>query len=101
MSKRVEIAATLCGALLLSGAFGAAAKAETVTRDYVGPNGGTVHYRGDAVPGHYRGAVTVTTPNGNTYRRVTKVHRGPNGASVSRRWVGPNGYAVVRRGVRY
>jgi hypothetical protein len=101
MSKRVEIAAALCGALLFGGAFAGAAQADTVTRTYTGPNGGTVHYRGDAVPGHYRGAVTVTTPGGETYRRVTKAHGGPNGATVSRRWVGPNGGAVVRRSVRY
>jgi hypothetical protein len=97
MSKRVEIAAALCGVLL----FGGAAQAETVTKTVIGPNGGTLHYRGDAVPGHYRGAVTVTTPSGETYRRVTKVHRGPNGATVSRRWAGPNGVAVARGSVRY
>jgi hypothetical protein len=32
MSKRVEIAAALCGALLLGGGLGAAAQAETVTK---------------------------------------------------------------------
>jgi hypothetical protein len=86
MSKRVEIAVALCGALLLGAALSTAAKADTVTRNYVGPNGGAVHYRGDGVPGHYRGAVTYTAPNGTTYRRVTKVNRGPNGTTVSRRW---------------
>jgi hypothetical protein len=101
MSKVLQAAAALCGAVFLSSAFVASASAETVTRSYVGPNGGTIHYRGDAVPGHYRGAVTVTTPEGETYRRVTKAHRGPNGATVSRRWVGPNGAAAVRGGVRY
>jgi hypothetical protein len=101
MSKRVEIAAALCGAFLLGAGLGASAQAETVTKSYTGPNGGSVHYRGDAAPGHYRGAVTVTTPEGKTYRRVTKAHRGPNGATVSRRWVGPNGAAAARRSVRY
>ena len=101
MSKRVEIAVALCGVLLLGAALSPTAKAGTVTRDYVGPNGGTVHYRGDRVPGHYRGAVTYTTPGGQTYRRVTKANRGPYGASVSRRWVGPNGAVGVRRWTRY
>jgi hypothetical protein len=41
--------------------------------------------------------VTVTTPEGETYRRVAKARRGENGAMVSRRWGGPNG-AIVRRG---
>ncbi len=72
-----------------------------MTKTIVGPNGGSIHYRGDGVPGHYRGAVTVTTPSGDVYRRVTKVNRGPNGATVSRRWVGPNGAAFARGSVRY
>lgn len=97
MSKGLQIAVMLGGVFLL----GTAVQADTVTKTYVGPNGGTVHYRGDAVRGHYRGAVTVTTPDGDTYRRVTKAHRGPNGVTVSRRWVGPNGAAAARRTVRY
>jgi hypothetical protein len=97
MSQGLQIAVALAGCFLL----GSAAQADTVSKTYVGPNGGTVHYRGDAAPGHYRGAVTVTTPDGDTYRRVTKAHRGPNGTTVSRRWVGPNGAAVTRRTVRY
>ena len=101
MSKKMQIAAMLGGAFVAGIALAATAHAETVTRTWVGPNGGSVHYRGDAVPGHYRGAVTVTTPNGNVYRRVTKVNHGPYGTTVSRRWVGPNGAAVVRGGVRY
>jgi hypothetical protein len=97
MSKGIQIFAVLAGAIVAS----SGAHADTVTKSYTGPNGGSVSYRGDAVPGHYRGAVTVTTPEGKTYRRVTKVHKGENGAVVSRRWAGPNG-AVVRRGaVRY
>ena len=99
MSKRMQIAGVLCGAFIAGVATGASA--ETVTRSYTGPNGGSVHYRGDSAPGHYRGAVTVTTPEGKTYRRVTKVHRGPHGTTVSRRWVGPNGAAVARGSVRY
>ena len=99
MSKGMQIAAALAGALIAGAAT--AAQAETVTRTWVGPNGGSVHYRGDGVPGHYRGAVTVTTPEGRTYRRVTKVNRGSDGATYSRRWVGPNGAAYVRGGVRY
>ncbi len=101
MSKRVEIAAVLCGALLFGGAPAGGAEAETVTKSYTGPNGGSIQYRGDTVPGHYRGAVTVTTPEGKTYRPVTKVHSGPDGRTVSRRWVGPDGAAVARRSVRY
>jgi hypothetical protein len=101
MSMQVEIAAVLCGVLLFAGSFATGAQADTVTKSYTGPNGGSVQYRGDAVPGHYRGAVTVTTPSGKTYRRVTKVHNGPNGATASRRWVGPNGAAFARGGVRY
>jgi hypothetical protein len=101
MSKRVEIAAALSGALLLAASLSAGAHADTAVKTYTGPNGGTVHYRGDSAPGHYRGAVTVTTPEGKTFRRVTKAHRGPDGATVSRRWVGPNGAAGVRRSVRY
>jgi hypothetical protein len=97
MSKRLQIAVMLGGVFLL----GTAAQAGTVTKTYVGPNGGTVHYRGDTAPGHYRGAVTVTTPEGETYRRVTKAHRGPNGVAVSRRWVGPNGAAAARATVGY
>jgi hypothetical protein len=108
MSKRIQIAAALCGAFIIGTTMSVSAKAETVTRTRVGPNGGSVHYRGDGVPGHYRGAVTVTTPNGTVYRRVTKVNRGPYGTPVSRRWVGPNGaafagarvpYGVLRRSV--
>ena len=101
MSKRIQIAAALAGAFIASAAAAMGASAETVTRTWVGPNGGSVHYRGDGVPGHYRGAVTVTTPNGDVYRRVTKVNRGPDGATVSRRWVSPNGAAVARGSVRY
>lgn len=101
MTKFKNIA-VLCGAFLAGfAALGADANAQTATRTYVGPNGGTVHWRGDAVPGHYRGAVTVQTPDGRVYRRVTNVHRGPNGAAVSRRWVGPNGRAFARGAVRY
>jgi hypothetical protein len=97
----MQMLAAACAVVLAGSMLAAAARAETVTKDYTGPNGGSIHYRGDAVPGHYRGAVTVTTPEGKTFRRVTKAHKGDNGAVVSRRWVGPNG-AVVRRGaVRY
>lgn len=102
MLKPVRIAVTACGACLLGMiALTVQSNAETATKSWIGPNGGTVHWRGDAVPGHYRGAVTVTTPDGDVYRRVTNAHRGPNGAYVTRRWVGPNGAAARRGGIRY
>ena len=95
--------AALCGVVLVGlGTLGSdAAQADTVMRTYVGPKGGVLHYRGDGVPGHYRGTVTLKTPDGDIYRRVTKVHRGPTGATVSRRWVGPNGAVFAKRAVRY
>ena len=102
MSKRIQMLAAACGALLAGSALTATgAQAETARATWVGPYGGIWHRRGDAVPGHYRGAVTYTAPNGETYRRVTNVNRGPNGVTASRRWVGPNGAAFVRGGVRY
>src|SRR5262245_41562046 len=101
MLKQLHAPMAICVALVLGGAFATGASAETATRTWTGPNGGTVHWRGDAVPGHYRGAVTVTTPDGRTYRRVTNAGRGPNGGTYyTRRWAGPNG--VYRHGgVRY
>ena len=99
MSKRMQIIAASCAVAVTL--LATSAGAETMKKSYTGPNGGSISYRGDAVPGHYRGAITVTTPEGKTYRRVTKVHKGENGAVVSRRWVGPNGAAVARRSVRY
>jgi hypothetical protein len=98
MLKTLRLTMALGGALL-AGAIAASpsAHAETATRTWVGPNGGSVHWRGDHVPGHYRGAVTVTTPDGRVYRRVTHAGRGPYGGGYyTRRWVGPNG--VYRRG---
>jgi hypothetical protein len=102
MPKPMPMLAALCGAIIAGAALIAgAASAETVTRSWVGPNGGSLAYRGDGVPGHYRGAVTVTTPQGDVYRRVTRIDRGPDGATVSRRWVGPNGAAFARGRIRY
>lgn len=98
MQKKLNFAMLFCAALLAgSMAAGSDARADSASRTWVGPNGGTVHWRGDGVPGRYRGAVTVTTPDGRVYRRVTNVRRGPNGVYYGRRWVGPNG-AYYRRG---
>jgi hypothetical protein len=102
MSKRIQMLVAACGVVLAGSALAAAAaRAETATGTWVGPRGGTLHWRGDAVPGHYRGALTYTAPDGETYRRITNVNRGPYGVTASRRWVGPNGAAFVRGGVRY
>jgi hypothetical protein len=102
MLKTINIAAAaLCGALIAGSALSTNAYADTASRTWVGPNGGSVHWRGDSAPDGYRGAVTVTTPDGDVYRRVTKGARGPDCAYVSRRWVGPDGAVVRRRGVRY
>ena len=101
MSMRIQMLAAACGAVIAGTALTTAARAETATGTWFGPYGGTLHWRGDAVPGHYRGALTYTAPNGGTYRRVTNVNRGLYGVTASRRWVGPNGAAFVRGGVRY
>lgn len=102
MFKTLRLAMILGGALL-GGSVAAtqAAHAETATRTWVGPNGGSVHWRGDHVPGHYRGAVTVTTPDGRVYRRVTHAGQGPNGAYYARRWAGPHGVYYRRGAVGY
>ena len=92
-----------CAALAVSAAFLAPqAHAEWASGTWTGPNGGAVHWHGRGGPGHYRGTVVVTTPDGRTYRRVTRAYRGPNGAYASRTWVGPNGGVAYRGGgVRY
>ncbi len=103
MSKTLRLSPALCGALLAgSMAVSSDAHAEYASRTWVGPNGGTVHWNGYGQPDFYRGAVTVTTPDGRVYRRVTRAGRGPYGGYYNRRWVGPNG-AVFHRGgwVRY
>ena len=103
MSKAVRLTMALCGALLAgSVALSSDARADSGSATWVGPNGGTVHWHGYGVPGYYRGAVTVTTPDGRVYRRVTRAGRGLyGGAYYSRRWVGPNGGVVYRRGWAY
>jgi hypothetical protein len=100
--KLVVSAIALCGAVLLgSAALSSQAQAGSASGSWVGPHGGTVHYHGYRGPYRYRGAVTYTAPDGRTYRRVTKVRRGPHGRTyVSRRWVGPNG-AYYRGRVYY
>ncbi len=103
MIKAIHIPMALGGAVLLSGlALATSAHAESASATWAWPNGGAVAWHGHGGPGHYRGAVTVRTPDGRVYRRVTRAHRGPHGAFVSRRWVGPNGAVYGRRGrVRY
>ena len=83
---------------LAAGLLSTSAQAELASRTWVGPNGGFVRWQGQGDAGHYRGTVTVETPDGRTYRRVTKVWRGPYGAYASRRWVGPNGGVAYRSG---
>jgi hypothetical protein len=91
-----------CAILALTSALALPAQAESASRTWVGPNGGTVHWHGRGDADHYRGTVIVETPDGRTYRRVTTVRRGPDGAYASRKWVGPNGGVAYRAGgVRY
>ena len=102
MSMRIQMLAAACGAILAGSALvTTAARAETATGTWGGPYGGTLHWRGDVFFFDYGCSVIYTAPNGETYRRITNVNRGPYGLTASRRWVGPNGAAFVRGGVRY
>ena len=101
MLRKIRLPMAICAALMLGATFASSAQAGSASRTWVGPNGGAVHWNGYRAPGYYRGAVTVTTPDGRVYRRVTKGRRGPYGAYYSRRWVGPNGVYYRRGAVRY
>jgi hypothetical protein len=99
MIKAIHIPMRLSGAVLLGGlALATSAHAESASATWAGPNGGAVEWHGHGSPGHYRGAVTMRTPDGRVYRRVTRARRGPDGAFVSRKWVGPNGAVFGRKG---
>ena len=101
IQKPVNIAIG-CAILALTSGLALPALADTASRTWVGPNGGTVHWHGRGDADHYRGALVVETPDGRTYRRVTTVRRGPDGAYATRKWVGPNGGVAYRAGgVRY
>lgn len=100
MHLKLHSAIALCGALLLgSAAYSGEASAGSASRTWVGPHGGSVHWHGHRGPHRYRGSVVVRTPDGRTYRRVTRV--GPHGTSVRRGYAGPRGAYYSRRVYRY
>lgn len=102
MLKNMPFLAALAGALLVGTVtMSSEAKAWRDSGTWEGPRGATVHWNERVGPHNYRNAVTVTTPNGKTYKRVTRVHQGPNGWYATRRWSGPNGSGGRAWGRRY
>jgi hypothetical protein len=102
IKKPITLAIGCVALALAAGTSALPAQAESASRTWVGPNGGVVHWHGQGEAGRYRGTVVVETPDGRTYRRVTTIRRGPNGAYASRKWIGPNGGVAYRAGgVRY
>jgi hypothetical protein len=91
ISRSIKLAISCATLALSAAALTPEAHADWASGTWVGPNGGVAHWHGRGGPGHYRGTVVVTTPDGRTYRRITRVRRGPDGVYASRRWVGPNG----------
>lgn len=98
IATSIKLAISGATLALSAAALSPQARADWGSATWVGPNGGVVHWHGRGGPGHYRGTVVVTTPDGRTYRRVTRVHRGPDGVYASRKWVGPNGGVVYYGG---
>jgi hypothetical protein len=100
--KPTNLAITSTVFALTFGLLSPQARAESASRTWVGPNGGVVRWHGEGDGVRYRGTVVVETPDGRTYRRVTRVRRGPYGVYASRKWIGPNGGVAYRSsGVAY